>query len=74
MGFLYVFMTLIASYALQVANAPKPQNATAGTLDVPEPKPGSFVPVVYGTNVIKSATVISYFDAQTVPIKASGGK
>lgn len=65
---------MVVSYALQMANKPRPQIPVAGTLDVPEPQPGQLVGVCFGTNVIKDANVIWYGDASTVPIKQKGGK
>lgn len=67
-------VTMIVSYALQAANAPKPQKPTAGNLDVPAPDPGAITPVAFGTNLYKGANVIWYGDAATVPVTKSGGK
>lgn len=70
----WIVLTMVISYAMQAASMPKPENATAGKLDVPEPDPGRPLPVVFGTNIIKGANVTWYGDAAAVPIKSSGGK
>jgi hypothetical protein len=67
-------VSLIISYALTTLLAPKPQTPTAGALDIPEPQPGALLGVSFGTNVFKSANVIWLGDADTTPIRASGGK
>lgn len=65
---------MVISYAIQMANMPKPQDATASNLDVPSPQPGALLGVSFGTNIKKDANVIWYGHASTVPIYASGGK
>jgi hypothetical protein len=68
------FVMMVVSYAIQMANAPKPQDATAGNLDVPAPRPGALLGVGFGTNLKKDGNVIYYGNASTIPIYASGGK
>jgi len=65
---------MVISYAIQMANAPKPQDATAGALDIPAPQPGALLAVDFGTNLVKDANIIYYGNASTTPIRASGGK
>lgn len=67
-------ISMIISYAIQVANAPKPQKPTAGNLDVPSPQPGALLAVSFGTNVFKSGNITWYGAARTTPIKKKGGK
>lgn len=73
-SFLVSVFISVLSYAIQAANAPKPQDATAGTLDVPAPQPGALLGVSFGTNIKKDGNVIYTGNAATVPIRAAGGK
>ena len=70
----YAIAMMIISYAMQVLLAPKVQQPTAGDLDVPEPKAGGTVPVLFGTNIVKSANIIWYGDAKIEDIYSKGGK
>jgi len=70
----YALVMMVVSYAIQLAITPKPQQPTAGTLDVPTPAAGATVPVLFGTNIIKSANIIWYGDAHVEAIKSKGGK
>lgn len=74
LSLLYSVVMMVISYAIQMANKPRPQVPVAGTLDTPEPQPGALVGVCFGTNLIKDANLIWYGDASTVPIKQQGGK
>lgn len=70
----YALVMMVISYAIQVATAPKPQVPTAGELEVPTPAAGATVPVLFGTNIVKSSNIIWYGDASVTPIKTKGGK
>lgn len=70
----YAIAVAIISYAIQSANAPKPKTPTAGNLDVPEPQPGKFLPVTFGTNIIKGSNVIYFGGTKAKAIKSKGGK
>jgi hypothetical protein len=70
----YALVMMVVSYAIQVAMTPKPQQPTSGSLEVPTPAAGATVPVIFGTNIIKSSNVIWYGDASVEAIKSKGGK
>ncbi len=57
----------VLSYAL----TPKPKipSATAGKLDIPSPRLGDAIPVVFGRVWIKDAQISYYGNAATTPIK-----
>jgi hypothetical protein len=70
---LLVYLVIIAiSYAL--APRPKIPTPTAGTLDVPSPRLGSPVGVIFGECWIEDASVSYYGNASTKAIKSKGGK
>ena len=66
------FVMLVISYLLQPKV--KQEKPVAGNLDAPTPQAGTPVPVLFGTNLVKSATIIWYGDARVVAIKSKGGK
>ncbi len=70
----YALVMMVVSYAIQIALTPKPQQPTAGNLDVPTPAAGATVPVLFGTNIVKSSNIIWYGDASVQAIKSKGGK
>lgn len=70
----YSLVMMVVSYAIQAALAPKPQQPTAGSLEVPTPAAGATVPVLFGTNIVKSANIIWYGDASVEAVKSKGGK
>lgn len=53
---------------------PSPPTPTAGTLEVPSPKLGTNVPVVFGEVWIDDAAISYYGNSATEPIKSKGGK
>lgn len=70
----YALVMMVVSYAIQIALTPKPQQPTAGNLDVPSPANGATVPVLFGTNIVKSANIIWYGDARVEAIQSKGSK
>lgn len=66
----------IAISALSYLIAPKPkvQTPTAGALDIPKPKLGEPITVVFGEVWIEDCNISYYGNAHTKAIKASGGK
>jgi hypothetical protein len=62
----------VISYAL--TPKPKVQSPTAGTLDIPAPKLGEPVPVVFGEVWIQDAAISYYGNSNTAKIKSKGGK
>lgn len=64
----------IASYALQLILAPKPQNAKAAALedfDAPVAEEGLEIPDVFGTEVLRSPNVVWYGDLGIEDIKGA---
>lgn len=67
----------LAISALVYVLSPKPPKAqapTAGSLDIPQPKLGAPIPVVFGEDWIEDAHISYYGNAISVPIKKKGGK
>ena len=66
----------IAISALSYLLAPKPkvQTPTAGKLDIPKPKLGEPVTVIFGEVWVEDCNISYYGNAQTKAIKARGGK
>lgn len=62
----------VISYAL--TPKPKIQSPTAGALDVPSPKLGEPVPVIFGEVWIEDASISYYGNSSTKAIKSKGGK
>lgn len=62
----------VISYAL--TPKPKIQSPTAGALDIPSPKLGEPVPVIFGEVWIEDASISYYGNSYTQAIKAEGGK
>lgn len=62
----------VISYAL--TPKPKVQSPTAGNLDIPSPKLGEPIPVIFGKVWIDDAAISYYGNASTQKIKSKGGK
>lgn len=75
MGWEYL-VVLVVSALVSYALAPKPQNQTptAGQLDIPTPKPGTPLRVVWGEVWIDDAGISYYGNGSAIPIKKEGGK
>lgn len=68
---------LVVSYIVSVALAPKPPKPKPAALedfDIPLAEQGRAIPVVFGTVIIKSPSVMWYGDLRTTAIKSSSGK
>lgn len=67
---------LLVSLALSYALTPKPKipNATAGNLDIPIPKLGQPIAVVFGEVWIDSPAISYYGNPISEPIKSKSGK
>ena len=66
-------VSLVLSYALRPKPViPKP--AALEDFDIPMAELGRAIPVLFGTMIIKSPSVMWYGDLRTVPIKKKGGK
>lgn len=75
MAQLIVALVLFVLSYVTAPKPPKPQNATAGKLDIPSPKLGDPIPVIFGTTWVKDPGVIYYGNPYTIPItESSGGK
>lgn len=66
-----IIVSIIASL---LAPKPKTQTPTADSLDVPSPKLGEPIQVIFGEVWIEDAAISYYGNASTTPIKSSGGK
>ena len=74
-----IFMQIMVSIAISaiaylISPKPKVQTPTAGNLDIPAPKLGEPITVVFGEVWIDDCNISYYGNAQTKAIKASGGK
>lgn len=68
---------LVVSYIVSVATAPKPPQPKPAALedfDIPLAEEGRAIPVVFGTVILKSPSVMWYGDLRTSAIKESSGK
>jgi hypothetical protein len=68
------FLLAIASYALQLILAPKPQDAKPAALtdfDAPVAEEGLEIPDVFGTEVLRAPNVVWYGDLGLDPIKGA---
>jgi len=77
MNFVFQLVLLVASYFISAALAPKPPQPKAAALedfDIPLAEEGRPIPVVFGTVIVKSPTVMWYGDLRTTAIKEKGGK
>lgn len=76
MIYVQIFL-LIASYFISAALAPKPpvpKPAALEDFDIPMAELGRAIPVVFGTMILKSPSVMWYGDLRSTPIKKKGGK
>ena len=76
MIYVQIFL-LIASYFISAALAPKPpvpKPAALEDFDIPLAEEGRAIPVVLGTVVINSPSLMWYGDLRTSAIKEKGGK
>lgn len=67
---------MVISSALQAIGRQQPEQPKqpeAGKLDVPTAEEGGSIPVIFGTVIVKKPNVVWYGDADTTPIKQSGG-
>lgn len=66
----------IALNAIAYLLTPKPEapKVQPSTLDVPEPKDGQPIPVVFGDVWIDSPGVVYYGNERTYPIRSKGSK
>jgi hypothetical protein len=53
---------------------PKPDPLQPGALDVPQPKLGSPIPVIFGEDWVEDAHISYYGNSSSQPIKKKGGK
>lgn len=77
MNFIFQLALLVISYYVSAALAPKPPQPKAAALedfDIPLAEEGRAIPVVFGTVIVKSPTVMWYGDLRTTAIKEKGGK
>lgn len=65
---------VIAVIAYALTPRPKPPTPTAGTLDIPAPKLGEPICVVFGEVWIDDPALSYYGNSNTTPIKSKGGK
>jgi len=65
---------VISAIAYAIAPKPKIPTPTAGTLDIPSPKLGEPICVIFGEVWIDDAAISYYGNASTKAIKSSGGK
>ena len=68
---------MILSIIIQIAMAPRPQQAKVPTIDdveLPQAEEGTPQIVVFGDVWIKGWTVLMYGNFSTDPIRSSGGK
>lgn len=75
--FAYFVISLIVSYAVSVALAPKPETPKAAALadfELPTAEEGRPIPVVFGTVMISGPNVVWYGHLKTKKIKSGGGK
>ena len=64
---------MIISAAMTASAMPDPVVPEAGKLDTPSADEGGDIPVVFGTEMIKSSNVVWYGDSRTEAIKSGGG-
>lgn len=69
---LIAIVMAVISYAL--TPKPKIQSPVAGNLDIPSPKLGEPVPVIFGKVWITDPAISYYGNALTKKIKSQGGK
>ena len=74
-----MFMQIIISIAISalaylLTPKPKVQTPTAGKLDIPKPKLGEPITVIFGEVWVDDCNISYYGNAQTKAIKASSGK
>lgn len=74
-----MFMSIIVSIiisAISYALTPKPKipTPTPGDFELPEPKLGQPIPVVFGKVWLNGASVTYYGNPATEPIRTRGGK
>ena len=74
-----MFMQIMISIAISaiayiISPKPKVQTPTAGTLDIPKPKLGEPISVIFGEEWVEDCNISYYGNAQTKAIKARGGK
>jgi hypothetical protein len=71
-----VILINIAIAAIAYALTPKPKipTPTPGEFDVPEPKLGQPIPVVFGEVWLGGASITYYGNPATEPIRSRGGK
>lgn len=77
MNFVFQLALLVISYFVSAALAPKPPQPKAAALedfDIPLAEEGRAIPVVFGTVVINSPSLMWYGDLRTSAIKEKGGK
>jgi hypothetical protein len=77
MNFIFQLALLVISYYVSAALAPKPPQPKPAALedfDIPLAEEGRAIPVVFGTVVINSPSVMWYGDLRSTPIKEKGGK
>lgn len=66
-------VSLVLSYALRPKPViPKP--AALEDFDIPVAELGRAIPVLFGTMILKSPSLMWYGDLRSVPIKKKGGK
>lgn len=77
MEFVIAFAVSLAVSALAYVigpKPPKPPDATAGAIDIPEPKLGTPISVIFGEVWMDNPSITYYGNATTTPIKTKGGK
>lgn len=65
---------VVSVVAYLITPKPKTQAPTAGQLDIPSPKLGDPVPVVFGKVWITDPAISYYGNSSTQAIKSKGGK
>ncbi|WP_027855201.1 hypothetical protein [Marinobacterium litorale] len=77
MGFWVPFLLTVGLMAASFLLVPKPKQpnpAAAEEFDIPTAQEGKSIPVLFGTRVIKGASVVWYGDIKTKAIKKKSGK
>lgn len=75
MLFMQIMISIaISAVAYLISPKPKVQTPIAGKLDIPAPKLGEPITVIFGEEWVDDCNISYYGNAQTKAIKASGGK
>lgn len=69
-----IISMVISALAYAIAPKPKIETPIAGTLDIPAPKLGEPIPVIFGEVWMDNAAISYYGNSSTQAIKADGGK